>query len=279
LRNKIIGFIALQRLAGIVVLPLPLVIATAALAGMRLDDPRFPVGIITVWLLVASNSVVNGVVDAERDKLKWPLRPLTTGLISKTEATLYSFILAGSAFAILLAVFNWLSAAIVFFIFIFGYIYARYTRDGIGYLTVIVPVALIPLAVWAAFSPETLLTPVPWLLVALMAAYAIAINVANEATDRVPVKALFVPLRSFTETVLYVAAVIIALFIGILIIFYAQVSWLYVVVLTAVTACALTAAKYLWGQRSPEVVKKSFKIITISMAVSLFSLAVFALIK
>jgi uncharacterized membrane protein len=95
----------------------------------------------------------------------------------------------------------------------------------------------------------------------------------------VPVKALFVPLRSFTETVLYVAAVIIALFIGILIIFYAQVSWLYVVVLTAVTACALTAAKYLWGQRSPEVVKKSFKIITISMAVSLLSLAVFALIK
>ena len=88
-----------------------------------------------VWLLVASNHVVNSVVDAERDKRKWPLRPLATGLISKTEATLYIFILAGLAFAIALVVFNWLSAAITFFIFIIGYIYARYTRDGIGYLT------------------------------------------------------------------------------------------------------------------------------------------------
>ena len=279
LRNRIIGFIALQRLAAIVVRSLPLVIATAALAGMRLDDPRFPFGIIMVWLLVASNSVVNGVVDSERDKLKWPLRPLATGLISKTEAMLYIFILAGPGFAILLLVFNWLGAAITFLIFILGYIYARYTRDGIGYLTVIVPVALIPLAIWAAISPETIVTPVPWLLVVLMAAYSIAVNVANEATDKVPVKALFVPLRPFTEMVLYVAAVIIALFIGILIVLYAQVSWLYVVVLATVTAYALTAAKYLWSQRSPEVVKKSFKIITISMAVSLFSLAVFALIK
>jgi len=96
------------------------------------------------WLVVASTLVVNGVVDAERDKQKWPLRPLASGLISKSEGMLYSIILAGPAFAIALVVFNWLSAAITFFIFILGYIYARYTRDGIGYLTVIVPVALIP---------------------------------------------------------------------------------------------------------------------------------------
>ncbi len=279
LRNRIIGFIVLQRLAAIGSKVLPTCNCYSGFVGMRLDDPRFPFAIITVWLLTASNSVVNSVVDAERDKLKWPLRPLATGLISKTEATLYIFILAGPGFATLLVVFNWLSAAITFLIFILGYIYARYTRDGIGYLTVIVPVALIPLAVWAAISPETIVTPVPWLLVVLMAAYSIAVNVANEATDKVPVKALFVQLRPFTEMVLYVAAVIIALFIGILIVLYAQVSWLYVVVLAAVTAYALTAAKYLWSQRSPEVVKKSFKIITISMAVSLLSLAVFALIK
>jgi len=265
LRNRIIGFIALQRLAIIAIIPLPIVIATAALACVRLDDPRFPLGIIMVWLLVASNHVVNSVVDAERDKRKWPLRPLATGLISKTEATLYIFILAGLAFAIALVVFNWLSAAITFFIFILGYIYARYTRDGIGYLTVIVPVALIPLAVWAAISPETILTPVPWLLVALMVAYSIAVNVANEATDKVPVKALFVQLRPFTEMVLYVAGVIIALFIGILIVFYAQMSWLYLVVLVAVTACALTAAKYLWSQRSPEVVKNHLRSLHLAM--------------
>ena len=140
-----------------------------------------------------------------------------------------------------------------------------YTRDGVGYLTVIVPVALIPLAVWAAISPETILTPVPWLLVALMVAYSIAVNVANEATDKVPVKALFVQLRPFTEMVLYVAGVIIALFIGILIVFYAQMSWLYLVVLVAVTACALTAAKYLWSQRSPEVVKNHLRSLHLAM--------------
>jgi hypothetical protein len=38
LRNRIIGFIALQRLAIIAIIPLPIVIDTAALAGVRLDD-------------------------------------------------------------------------------------------------------------------------------------------------------------------------------------------------------------------------------------------------
>ena len=79
LRNRIIGFIALQRLAIIAVRSLPLVIATAALAGMRLDDPRVPFGLIAMWLLTASSNVVNSVVEAERDNLKWPLRPLATG--------------------------------------------------------------------------------------------------------------------------------------------------------------------------------------------------------
>jgi len=231
------------------------------------------------WLVVASTLVVNGVVDAERDKQKWPLRPLASGLISKSEGMLYSIILAGPAFAIALVVFNWLSTAIIFFGYIFGYIYARYTRDGIGYLTVVVPFSLVPLAVWAAISPETILTPVPWLLAAFCVAYVTASNTANEATDKVPVKPLFVQFKPFTEMVVYVAAVIIALFIGILIVFYAQVSWLYLVVLVAVTACALTAAKSLGSQRSPEVVKKSYKIFTLSNAVSLLSLAVFALIK
>jgi len=80
LRNRIIGFIALQRLAIIAIIPLPIVIATAALACVRLDDPRFPLGIIMVWLLVASNHVVNSVADAERDKRKWPLATIGNGV-------------------------------------------------------------------------------------------------------------------------------------------------------------------------------------------------------
>jgi hypothetical protein len=57
------------------------------------------------------------------------------------------------------------------------------------------------------------------------------------------------------------------------------VSWLYLVVLAAVTASALTAAKSLGSQRSTETVKKTFKILALSMAISLLSLAVFAWIK
>jgi len=89
---------------------------------------------------------------------------LATGLISKTEATLYTLILSGISFAIALLVFNWLSAAIIVLVFITHYIYAWYTRDRVCYLTVIVAAGLVPLAVWAAISPETILTPVPWLL-------------------------------------------------------------------------------------------------------------------
>jgi 4-hydroxybenzoate polyprenyltransferase len=234
-----------------------------------------------VWLLVASDHVVNDVVDAERDKRKWPLRPLASGLISKSEGVLYSIILAGLAFTIALVVFNWLFAAITFFflVVVLAYIYAQYTRDPVGYFTVLVPWSLIPLAVWVAISPGTIVTPVPWLLAVFCVAEGAAEITASEATDKVPVKAIFVPFRPFTEMVVYVAAVIIALFIGTLIVFYAQVSWLYVVVLAVMTACALTAAKSLGSQRSPETVKKTFMIITISKAVSLLTLAVFAWIK
>ena len=54
------------------------------------------------------------------------------------------------------------------------------------------------------------------------------------------------------------------------------VSWLYLMVLATETASALTAAKSLGGQRSTETVKKTFKILALSMAISLLSLAVFA---
>ena len=61
--------------------------------------------------------------------------------------------------------------------------------------------------------------------------YDVGINAVNEATDKVPVKPLFVQFTPFTEKVDYGAAVIVSLFIGILLIIYAQLSWLYLIVL------------------------------------------------
>ena len=52
-----------------------------------------------VYLLTAADLIINDLGDAERDQQKWPQRPLATGLISKTEATLYVFILSGISFA------------------------------------------------------------------------------------------------------------------------------------------------------------------------------------
>ena len=147
--------------------------------------------------------------------------------------------MAGLSFAIALVLFNWLSAALIVLVSITAYVYVRYTRDRIGYLSVVVPAGLIPLAVWAAISPATILTPVPWLLVALRVFYDVGINTANEATDKVPVKPLFVQFTPFTEKVDYGAAVIVSLFIGILLIIYAQLSWLYLIVLVATTASVL----------------------------------------
>ncbi|HXY87030.1 MAG TPA: UbiA family prenyltransferase [Candidatus Acidoferrales bacterium] len=279
LKNRIIGFVELQRPA-IIVLPFfPLVFSTAALAGARLDDPRWPIGLVMVYLLTAANLIINDLGDAERDQQKWPQRPLATGLISKNEATLYVFILTGISFAIALLVFNWLSAAIIVLVFVTHYIYARYTRDHIGYLTVVVPAGIIPLAVWAAISPGTILTPVPWLLVALRVFYDVGLNTANEATDQVSVKPFLVRVKPFMEKVDYSIGVLASLVIGILLIVYAQLSWLYLTVLVVTTVCALTAVKSVGTQRSPEAVGKNIMTFVISMAISLLGLAAFAWIK
>ena len=93
------------------------------------------------------------------------------------------------------------------------------------------------------------------------------------------VKPLFVRVTPFWEKVDYGAAVIVSLFIGILLIFYAQLSWLYLIVLAVTTAWGLTAVKRVGTQRSPEAVGKNIMTFTLSMAVSLLSLAVFAWIK
>ena len=80
LKNRIIALIALQRPATIVLGFFPLAMAQRLCAGARLDDPRFPFGLIMVWLLVSSDHVINDVFDAERDKRKWPAAAIGNGV-------------------------------------------------------------------------------------------------------------------------------------------------------------------------------------------------------
>ncbi len=274
-RNKIIGLITMQRVAATAFTVLPYVAGTSALAGGRFDDPRLGVVFILSWLVAAASLVTHDIVDSERDKWKWPMRPLASGLISRSAATFYAVILAGIGLVLARVIYSWLFAALVLLGVALGYAYVRYMRDNIGYLTLMLPIALFPLAVWDAFSPGTLLTPLPWLLVTFVACSAACTNIVNEAFD-LAIPALFVRPRPSTERALYVIAYIITFFTGMAIFFYAHLDWLYLVVLTALTAWVLTFAKYLGEQRSPEMLKKAFIASITHKAIYFLSLAVFA---
>jgi len=203
---------------------------------------------------------INDVVDLERDKRKFPMRPLPSGLIPKRAAALYAALMAGTGVT-LASLFNRLCAAISLTVVVLGYIYTRYTRDRIGYLTLVWIPALEPVGAWAAVSPETILTPLPSLLYTFMVVHQVAMIIAEEAADP-KAKAFFVKPKIDVERKVYTASVIALLLIGTCIFFYADLHWSYMAVLATITALALNSAKYLDESLSIEKVKKAFATIT-----------------
>ena len=257
LRNKLIGFITLQRVAVNVIFFLN-VIGLIALAGGQFNGVLLFFMFLVVYLISAAGNILNDIVDYERDKRKWPLRPLATGLISRSAAALYGAVIAGIGLVIAGLAFNWLFAAMMFLVLVLSYVYVR-IRDTIGYFTVLWLGALIPVAVWTAISLETVFTPLFWLAVILGTAEAAVIIIVNEAFDPV-IPALFVRPSPFVEMVLYIVSVAITFFVGIGIVFYAKMDWLFLPVLIAATAWALAAVQYLGTQRSPEKLKRALMI-------------------
>jgi len=273
-RNRIIALIALSGV-GIDIVSLPLAIGTAALAGARFNDLRLLPLLIIVFLALGVANMVNDIVDAERDKTKWPLRPLATGLLSRPEAVLFTAILSAIGIVMAIVIFNWLFLALGLLVLGLNFAYSRYLRDNIGYLTVMLPLALAPVAIWAAFSPDTILTPLPWLLAIFLAVYSPVPSMMQEALDpRVPT--LFIRLRPATERALYVAFVIALFVFGVAILLYAQLSWLFVVVLAVLTVWLLIQARNLGDDRSREKLETGFKVTMASVALYWLSLAVFA---
>jgi hypothetical protein len=175
-------------------------------------------------------------------------------------------------------IFSWLFAAMTLVLLMLSYVYARYTRDKIGYLTIMLTAAFIPIAVWTAISPDTISTPLFWLAVMLVAVDGAVINIVNEAFDP-EVKAFFIRPTPFTEMLLYIFFIIGMFFLGTTIFFYAALPWPYLLALTAVTGWGLTAAKFLGGQRSSEDLKKAFMILVTHTAIYWLSTAVFLWIK
>ena len=273
-RNKIVGFIALPGI-GIDIAALPLVIGIAALAGAKFDDLRLLQLLVLVFLAAGVANITNDIIDAERDKTKWPQKPLATGLISKPEAILYAAMLSAIGIVIVIVVFNRLFLALGLLVLAGNLVYSRYLRDNIGYLTVFLPQALVPVAIWSAFSPETVLTPLPWLLALFMVVYTPVVQITHEGLDP-SIPALFIRPRPTTERALYVASVIAVFFVGIAILLYAPLSWLFVVVLAVFAAAFLGQSRNLGDNRTREKLQKGFKMTIVGRYVFWLSIAVFA---
>jgi 4-hydroxybenzoate polyprenyltransferase len=174
--------------------------------------------------------------------------------------------------------FNWLIIALGLLVLVLNYVYSWYLRDNIGYLMLFLPFLLVPVAMWSGFSPETVLTPLPWILGILFAAWTPIIQIPQEGLDPTT-PALFIRPRPTTERALYVVFTIALFFVGVAIYLYAQLSWLFVVVSAVLTAVNLTQAKYLGNNRSREKLATAFKLEAASFSIYWLLLAVFGWIK
>ena len=134
------------------------------------------------------------------------------------------------------------------------------------------------MAIWSAYSLGRVLTPLPWLIVIFGAAWTTAVQITHEGLDPA-IPALFVRPRPTTERTLYVVAILVMFLVGIAIFFYAQLSSLYLVVLTTLVAWILIQAKNLGEHRSREKLQSAYKIIFVSISFYFLLTAIFVWIK
>jgi 4-hydroxybenzoate polyprenyltransferase len=259
LKNQIVGFVSMQRLM-ILLMNLPVVAAPYALAGGHVDAQLF-FFLIVAWLASTAGNVINDLADVKRDKTKWPMRPLPSGLLSKRLAAIYVLISAGIALVIASVMFNSLFLVLVLLELVLATVYSGYTRDRVGHLTGILPLAILPVIAWSAASPETILTPLPWLLVIFYAFIVVIGQLLNEASIEGPT--LFVKFKPSTDRVLHIISAAMMFVVGTVIFLYAQLAWPFVVVLAAYVIWILAQARYFGKPNSVEKLTNAFKVAAI----------------
>jgi len=167
-RNKIVGLIALQEM-GINIIVMPIALGTAALAGASFNDLRLLLLLVEVFLACGVAMMTNDIIDAERDKTKWPLKPLATGLLSKSEALLCTAIWAVIGIVIAIVFLNWLILALGLLVLAGNLVYSRYLRDNIGYLMAsVIAVFFVGVAIY-------LYAQISWLFVVVLAVFTAGI--------------------------------------------------------------------------------------------------------
>jgi hypothetical protein len=143
---------------------------------------------------------------------------------------------------------------------------------------IFLPFLLVPVAMWSGFSPETVLTPLPWILGILFAIWTPVGQIPQEGLDPT-IPALFIRPRPTTERALYVVFAFAVFFVSVVVYLYAQISWLFVAVSAVNMAVTLTRTKDLGGNRSREKLATAFKLDAASFSINWLLLAVFAWIK
>lgn len=105
-------------------------------------------------LVSGSANSINQIIEKETDKLmaRTAVRPLPSGRISETEATILAFATGISGVLIMGLAFNWLAASLsLFSLVIYGFVYTPWKRwNSMAVLVGAIPGALPPLIGWAA---------------------------------------------------------------------------------------------------------------------------------
>jgi 4-hydroxybenzoate polyprenyltransferase len=164
LRNKIMAFVCMQRPAIAIMGPLMFFAAAILSIGRIPSLTDLILGSVAVYLLSAAEHSIDDTIDMEIDKLKWPTRPLPSGVLSRRTGGLYAISMASVGVLISYFAFNWQLVAVELFALGLGTLYP-FMRNKVGYLVLAPIPPLIAVGGWVAYTPDTLFTsPLPWIL-------------------------------------------------------------------------------------------------------------------
>ncbi len=130
--------------------------------------------LIGIGLLASSAAVINHIVDREIDAkmARTKNRPITQGRVSRREALIFSAIMAGIGFTLLVYAANWLTAQFTLLALVgYAFIYTLYLKRATPQNIVIggLAGAMPPLLGW--ISETNQLAAEPWLLVMIIFAW------------------------------------------------------------------------------------------------------------
>ncbi|MFX0097750.1 MAG: UbiA family prenyltransferase [Candidatus Hodarchaeota archaeon] len=233
IKGKIVGLLCLQRplvaFMGVVLSGVGAVFAVGGLPAWF----EILVGGVAAYSLTVSIHILNDILDSERDKKKWAIRPLASGLIKRSHAVAYFIVMVTTGLSMAYAFFNWQTATVGGITLLLGGIYTAFLRDRVGYMTLPWIPALIVIGGWVAFSPSDVLSNyIPWLLYLLFVLWQSFHIVLEEPYGLVPTKALGVVLKPAKAVWISILLSILSFAQGVMIYFLVPLHWIYLVLIT-----------------------------------------------